>query len=218
MVYQKGTPPGSPEDEYYGGSAFTNCVRGAIVLDNATWIYPNSGYEPAQIGGLLARHAGFVADCETPQDYNAVYAVERHAVLDPGSCVVYCNVKGSSITGLDDLQDVIQKGKEWIVQHEIDCPMCPSPCPPDFLVGDANDSGGCDIDDVVYLIAYIFSGGPPPTPCTVTSGDANCSCKVDIDDVVYLIAYIFSGGPAPCTCEEWFVQCDQPREPLGCQW
>jgi hypothetical protein len=29
-------------------------------------------------------------------------------------------------------------------------------------VGDADCSGGVDIDDVVYLINYIFGGGPPP--------------------------------------------------------
>jgi immune inhibitor A len=64
------------------------------------------------------------------------------------------------------------------------------------LPGDANGSGDIDIDDVVYLIAYIFSGGPPPDP--LEAGDADCSGDIDIDDVVYLIAYIFSGGPAPC--------------------
>jgi hypothetical protein len=48
---------------------------------------------------------------------------------------------------------------------------------------------------VVYLIAYIFSGGPAPVP--YAAGDADCSGDVDIDDVVYLIAYIFSGGPPP---------------------
>jgi hypothetical protein len=66
----------------------------------------------------------------------------------------------------------------------------------DMVCGDADASGDPDIDDVVYLIAYIFSGGPAPVP--YESGDANCAGGVDIDDVVYLIAYIFSGGPAPC--------------------
>jgi hypothetical protein len=67
-------------------------------------------------------------------------------------------------------------------------------------VGDANGSGGIDIDDVVYIIQYIFGGGPPPVP-VVPAGDANCSLSVDIDDVVYLISYIFTGGPAPpCDC------------------
>jgi hypothetical protein len=31
-----------------------------------------------------------------------------------------------------------------------------------FSWGDADCSGGVDIDDVVYLIAYIFAGGAPP--------------------------------------------------------
>ena len=66
----------------------------------------------------------------------------------------------------------------------------------DFICGDADGSGEVDIDDVVYLIAFIFSGGPSPDP--YESGDADCSGEVDIDDVVYLITYIFSGGNAPC--------------------
>ncbi len=72
-------------------------------------------------------------------------------------------------------------------------------CPPGFVCGDANASAQVDIDDVVFLIAYIFQGGPAPTP--LEAGDANCSGGIDIDDVVYLIAYIFQGGPVPCaTC------------------
>jgi hypothetical protein len=66
----------------------------------------------------------------------------------------------------------------------------------DYVCGDADYNGGVDIDDVVYLISYIFVAGPEPLP--YESGDADCSGGVDIDDVVYLIAYIFSGGPAPC--------------------
>jgi len=62
--------------------------------------------------------------------------------------------------------------------------------------GDANGDGSIDIDDVVYLIGYIFSSGPAPDP--LEAGDADCSGGVDIDDVVYLIMYIFSGGHAPC--------------------
>jgi hypothetical protein len=68
--------------------------------------------------------------------------------------------------------------------------------PPEYICGDADGSWDVDIDDVVFLIAYIFSGGPAPDP--YESGDADCSVGVDIDDVVYLIAYIFSGGFGPC--------------------
>ena len=66
----------------------------------------------------------------------------------------------------------------------------------DYICGDANGEGNVDISDAVYLISYIFSGGPAPSP--LLAGDANCDSTVDISDVVYLIAYIFSGGPVPC--------------------
>jgi hypothetical protein len=69
-------------------------------------------------------------------------------------------------------------------------------CQQNFKCGDANGDAAVDISDVVYLIAYIFSGGAPPSP--LLAGDANCDHAVDISDVVYLIAYIFSGGSKPC--------------------
>jgi hypothetical protein len=64
-----------------------------------------------------------------------------------------------------------------------------------YRAGDANASGDVDIDDAIYLISFIFSGGPDPIP--LNAGDANGSCEIDIDDAVHLIAYIFSGGPDP---------------------
>jgi len=65
-----------------------------------------------------------------------------------------------------------------------------------YICGDANFSGFVDIDDVVFMLAYIFAGGAPPFP--TESGDAECSAATDIDDVVYLITYIFGGGNPPC--------------------
>jgi immune inhibitor A len=62
--------------------------------------------------------------------------------------------------------------------------------------GDANGDGVIDIVDVVYLINYLFIGGPAPVP--LAAGDANCDGVVDVSDVVYLINYLFVGGPAPC--------------------
>jgi hypothetical protein len=62
--------------------------------------------------------------------------------------------------------------------------------------GDTDGSGSVDIDDVIYLIGYVFSGGPAPDP--IANGDADCSGAIDIDDVVYLIGYIFAGSNPPC--------------------
>ena len=68
-----------------------------------------------------------------------------------------------------------------------------------YMSGDADGSGTIDVSDAVYLISYIFAGGPAPNP--LNCGDADCSGTVDISDAVYLIAYIFAGGPAPCVAK-----------------
>ncbi len=67
---------------------------------------------------------------------------------------------------------------------------------PQFVPGDANGDALVSISDAVYLINYIFAGGPAPDP--LESGDANCDSQVSISDAVYIINYIFAGGPAPC--------------------
>lgn len=60
------------------------------------------------------------------------------------------------------------------------------------VYGDCDCSGAVDIDDIVCLVAYIFSGGPEPY------GNPDCSGVVDIDDVVYMVEFIFNHGPEPC--------------------
>lgn len=64
------------------------------------------------------------------------------------------------------------------------------------VCGDANADGVANITDAVYLIQYIFGGGPAPVP--LSSGDVNCDGVANITDAVYLIQYIFTGGPPPC--------------------
>jgi len=197
MVYQQGGPDGDPEEYFYGGASICEEIAGAIVLENDTTVYPNGGYVPAWIGGLLARHSGFAASHpDSFEDLNSFYAIYQNVELAPDSCIWFTKVKAGSKTGLADLQLAIDKGRQWAADHGVGMPC---------ISGDADKSGGVDIDDVVYLIAYIFTGGPQPMPF-VCCGDADGSCGVDIDDVVYLIAYIFTGGPAPmyscqaCSC------------------
>jgi hypothetical protein len=66
---------------------------------------------------------------------------------------------------------------------------------PSVARGDANGDGAVNSADVVYLINYLFAGGPAPTP--LEAGDANCDGLVNSADVVYLINYLFVGGPPP---------------------
>ena len=65
----------------------------------------------------------------------------------------------------------------------------------DFTCGDINDDGKVNVGDAVFLISYIFRGGPPPPH--MEAADVNNDNKTNVGDSVYLISYIFRGGPAP---------------------
>jgi hypothetical protein len=65
-----------------------------------------------------------------------------------------------------------------------------------FPCGDWDGTNSIDIADAVYLVRYIFGGGP--LPVDVKHGDIDCSGDVNIGDAVYMVSYIFGGGPAPC--------------------
>ncbi len=64
------------------------------------------------------------------------------------------------------------------------------------ICGDTDGDQSVIISDAVFLINYIFSGGPAPAPLSV--GDCDLNGTIDIGDAVWLINYIFAGGPAPC--------------------
>ena len=64
------------------------------------------------------------------------------------------------------------------------------------LRGDCTGDGIVDIEDVLYLINYLYKGGPPPDPLFI--GDVNWDGLIDLEDVLYLINYLYKGGPAPC--------------------
>jgi hypothetical protein len=67
-----------------------------------------------------------------------------------------------------------------------------------YVYGDANGDQTVNIGDAVFIINYVFKGGPAPEP--VAAGDANCDDDCNIGDAVFLINFVFKGGPEP-SCE-----------------
>ena len=72
-----------------------------------------------------------------------------------------------------------------------------------FICGEFTGDDFVDIDDAIYLINYIFTGGPAPVP--LQAGNVDLQGEVDIDDVIYLIDYIFTGGSEPCNPDKSYV-------------
>jgi hypothetical protein len=54
------------------------------------------------------------------------------------------------------------------------------------------------ITDLVFLVDYMFQGGPAPACPEET--DVDGSGGLDIADMVYLVTFMFQGGPSPAAC------------------
>jgi len=63
------------------------------------------------------------------------------------------------------------------------------------LCGDIDNGGSINILDVVYLINFLYKGGPAPE--LPGMADCNGDGNLNILDGSYLISYLYKGGPAP---------------------
>ena len=57
-----------------------------------------------------------------------------------------------------------------------------------------------DIDDMVYMVEYMFLGGPAPVCNEEANVEGSLDGSVDIDDIVYFVEYMFLNGPPPLSC------------------
>jgi hypothetical protein len=72
-----------------------------------------------------------------------------------------------------------------------------------FETGNCDGLGVITSSDIIYLVNYVFKGGPPPTPAELC--DVDCSGSSTSKDIIDLVNYVFKSGPTPCsrsTCED----------------
>jgi len=64
-----------------------------------------------------------------------------------------------------------------------------------YICGDVNSDISLSVGDVIYIINYLFKGGPAPYP--IEAADVNGDDQITVGDVIYLINYLFKGGSQP---------------------
>jgi hypothetical protein len=69
------------------------------------------------------------------------------------------------------------------------------PAVPVFRRGDSNGDGNLNITDGIYVLNFLFLGGPTP-PC-LEAANPNDDQAVNITDGIYVLNFLFLGGPAP---------------------
>jgi hypothetical protein len=84
-----------------------------------------------------------------------------------------------------------------------------------FLRGNANSDARVDLADVLFVLAELFTGGPP-SACR-SAEDVSGDGRVDISDAIFLFQFLFRGGRPPALP---FPACslspaDDPSQ-LGC--
>ena len=91
-----------------------------------------------------------------------------------------------------------------------------------FVRGDADNSGTIDITDGVFILNFLFLGGPDPD--CLDAADVDDSAAVNITDAIFVLNWLFLGGenpPAPSPSENTYARADCREDPtdddLGCQ-
>jgi M6 family metalloprotease-like protein len=200
-----------PNDNRYGGMALIGSyINDPIVCD--TTLQPYSGYI-LNVGDYFESHdpwypiltdeliinPGFDTLASEADLFMIMTLFYNYTVTSTDTLNIYTVLTSvqndpSSPSGdksTSQLMDNIQKARQWTNDHIF--PL--GDCIPPIVCGDANRDGSANVGDAVFLIAYVFKGGPPPDP--LCAGDANGDDDVNVGDAVYLISYVFKGGPPP---------------------
>ncbi|KPL00846.1 MAG: hypothetical protein AMJ91_02890, partial [candidate division Zixibacteria bacterium SM23_73_3] len=84
---------------------------------------------------------------------------------------------------------------------------------PAILHGDVNLDGVIDLGDVLYLVSYLYKGGPDPQVYEVA--DVNRDGTIDMGDLLYLVSYLYKGGPVPLTVSLESPKPSIQKAPIG---
>ena len=190
-------------------------VRNAFTIDNATYVYTSGPYgeqaplPPGAMYRMMKNNEGFSLWSSTAPEslYTDLTSVVTFGEYDlgPTDTIIVEKILFTSKNA------VLEAGAKqppwwwwwwyrWIVWwiHKWVHPWFPAwwwPVGCCDLAGDANNDGKVNVGDAVYIITYVFRGGPAP-PC-MQEGDANGDGKVNVGDAVYIITFVFRGGPPP---------------------
>ncbi len=212
LIFQQGSEYNDDDDvecmnndDRYGGISLVQIMGegeipseyfyGAFTADNTTQVYPFGGLEDDSVWKYMGTIEGISLSDSTNTDLHTVMTYRFGHTLAEGDTLDITSVLATSMGGYADFIATVQAGHQWSYDHLLPHFSC--------CVGmrgniDYDPGDALDISDLVYLVDYMFTGGPEP-PC-FEEADVNCDGALDITDLVYLVDYMFTGGPPPAPC------------------
>jgi hypothetical protein len=180
---------------------------------------PDDGWGIAVDGNCNAYVTGYTqsSDFPTVNPYQRTLRGGQNALVtklsNSGDSLIYCTYFGGADWDVGNGIAVDNRGNAYLT-GDTESPDFPTSNPyqtdqggwdafvtklvwtPAYPCGDVNTDEQVNVLDIVFLINYIFVGGPAPQQLSLA--DVDCSGSINIGDVVLMINYIFRGGPAPC--------------------
>jgi hypothetical protein len=148
-------------------------AAGGIGKVNLTWTAPAGGVTPT--GYQVFRGDSKIADVVGVA--TTTYTDEDTSLV-PGTtyCYTVKSVAGARTSGPSN-------------------ESCATPTGPLFHRGDADSNGMMNITDGIYVLNYLFIGGPAPD--CLEAANSNDDATINITDGIHILNYLFLGGPAP---------------------
>ncbi|MFH2047884.1 MAG: hypothetical protein ABIJ12_00410, partial [bacterium] len=186
----------------------------AYTIDNATFVYGNdNGFIVNELCSLMVENTGFstysstVAE-STYTDLHMGMTFVNDLDLAAGETLVVWVELFTTPVSTDNTsakaKSIINKSRanfcEDFLPGITGLVTDPNVCGCCVLRGDAKHNGGVLVDDLVFLVNFIFKGSNIPPPC-LEEGDAKANGGILVDDLVFLVNYIFKGSmipPPPC--------------------
>jgi len=187
-------------DKYYGGYQMLGAyvTKGTTtnytvpfamhVGNNAKQMYPFTGYNDDSLWKCMSTPGDYIEQ-DSAQDMNIILSAVE--MLNPDASTEI-GMTYAALVSDSNLADLTRQG--FALKKEFQKPT--GELIYRFLYGDANADAKVTVSDVVYLVNYLFKGGPEPW---LLLSDCNNDAKVTVSDVVYLVNYLFKGGPVPVT-------------------
>lgn len=220
LMYQQGCEQngwGQNFSRYFGGIAMLDCYLngqrcvnyhqiepyGAYTHELSTHVYPTSGLEPETLFTYMNKSGYVVSDSECTDVYTAM-TFAAHLTLTPADTFVfYTELVTAADVSEEEFLDIVRRGRNWYCQNV--SPTGCTCCNGDGLRGNVDYSvpdGSLEVNvaDLVYLVNYLFRGGPAPE--CLDEADTDASGMVNVADISIVVDFLFGGGAPLIQCPD----------------
>ena len=176
----------------------TAAPYGSYNIKNNFYLYPQSPwgwldgelYQLASTWGPNIQHPDSIVD-------RTIVMTAKHipAGTDANAKAEFTIIEALAPTGLAELQELIDTARTVVARERAH--GLPAAC------GDVNGDFVVNVGDIVYLVCYLYKGGPAP-PCPIARGDVNNDGVINVGDVVYLVSFLYKADREPDCPGIWY--------------